>query len=478
MPLQRSARRAFRRSWCTSRRRRTSIVRSWRAGDFIRTDVEGTFVLLEAARRATDLRPLRADLDRRGVRQRGDRRERRDGRTQAAESRTPRARRARIAWPTATGRRTAAGRHHARLEQLRAVPVSREGHPALRDQRDRRHPGAALRRRQERARLAARARSLPRPSICSSIADRRRGLQHRRRQRGHERRPHAPHPRRARQATLADHSRRRSPGHDRRYCLDTTKLRELGWTPHVPFDEGLRETVEWYRRTSGGGGRSRSATLRSAPTTRPSTSSGSGRRPSSDHRCDRLRRQSSRRASRGADIAVVAWTRRTRERRSGISRVAAGRPARSRSSASARSPAPAADDLPLRGRPARRGVVARHHAAARRQRARDVTICSTRLRRAALRCRVLVTGPLPSTRHRTRTDQRVRRDRARQSVYALSKLAQEQLALRAIRRRRPGCRRWSRALQSHRARGRPPAFVAPSMARQIALDRRGRRSNR
>jgi dTDP-glucose 4,6-dehydratase len=37
------------------------------------------------------------------------------------------------------------------------------------------------------------------------------------------------------------------PGHDRRYCLDTTKLRSLGWAPQVPFDQGLRETIEWYR---------------------------------------------------------------------------------------------------------------------------------------------------------------------------------------------------------------------------------------
>ena len=37
-------------------------------------------------------------------------------------------------------------------------------------------------------------------------------------------------------------------GHDRRYCLDTTKLRNLGWTPQISFDEGLRDTIEWYRR--------------------------------------------------------------------------------------------------------------------------------------------------------------------------------------------------------------------------------------
>jgi dTDP-glucose 4,6-dehydratase len=37
------------------------------------------------------------------------------------------------------------------------------------------------------------------------------------------------------------------PGHDRRYALDTSKLRALGWAPQVGFDDGLRETVGWYR---------------------------------------------------------------------------------------------------------------------------------------------------------------------------------------------------------------------------------------
>ena len=37
------------------------------------------------------------------------------------------------------------------------------------------------------------------------------------------------------------------PGHDRRYLLDSTKLRsELGWEPEIAFDDGLRETVDWY----------------------------------------------------------------------------------------------------------------------------------------------------------------------------------------------------------------------------------------
>jgi len=37
------------------------------------------------------------------------------------------------------------------------------------------------------------------------------------------------------------------PGHDRRYVLDSTKIRkELGWEPLVQFDNGVRETIRWY----------------------------------------------------------------------------------------------------------------------------------------------------------------------------------------------------------------------------------------
>ena len=37
------------------------------------------------------------------------------------------------------------------------------------------------------------------------------------------------------------------PGHDRRYAIDCTKIREeLGWTPSVVFEEGLRRTIGWY----------------------------------------------------------------------------------------------------------------------------------------------------------------------------------------------------------------------------------------
>jgi dTDP-glucose 4,6-dehydratase len=37
-------------------------------------------------------------------------------------------------------------------------------------------------------------------------------------------------------------------GHDRRYALDSSKLRALGWTPQARFEDALAETVQWYRQ--------------------------------------------------------------------------------------------------------------------------------------------------------------------------------------------------------------------------------------
>ena len=37
-------------------------------------------------------------------------------------------------------------------------------------------------------------------------------------------------------------------GHDRRYCLDTSKIRGLGWAPAREFEQGLAETVSWYQQ--------------------------------------------------------------------------------------------------------------------------------------------------------------------------------------------------------------------------------------
>ena len=37
------------------------------------------------------------------------------------------------------------------------------------------------------------------------------------------------------------------PGHDRRYAIDCAKIeRELGWQPAIPFAQGLKDTIDWY----------------------------------------------------------------------------------------------------------------------------------------------------------------------------------------------------------------------------------------
>jgi len=36
-------------------------------------------------------------------------------------------------------------------------------------------------------------------------------------------------------------------GHDRRYSLDTSKLRALGWEPRREWEKGIRATIDWYR---------------------------------------------------------------------------------------------------------------------------------------------------------------------------------------------------------------------------------------
>ncbi|HCC56531.1 MAG TPA: dTDP-glucose 4,6-dehydratase [Solibacterales bacterium] len=54
-------------------------------------------------------------------------------------------------------------------------------------------------------------------------------------------------------------------GHDRRYAVDCSKTkRELGWTPRIPFEQGLAETVDWYRENSAWIERIRTGAYRSA----------------------------------------------------------------------------------------------------------------------------------------------------------------------------------------------------------------------
>jgi dTDP-glucose 4,6-dehydratase len=38
------------------------------------------------------------------------------------------------------------------------------------------------------------------------------------------------------------------PGHDRRYAINISKIRqELGWSPRIKLEDGIRETIKWYK---------------------------------------------------------------------------------------------------------------------------------------------------------------------------------------------------------------------------------------
>jgi dTDP-glucose 4,6-dehydratase len=47
--------------------------------------------------------------------------------------------------------------------------------------------------------------------------------------------------------SLIRHVRGLRPGHDQRYAVQTRRIRELGWEPRVDLEQGLDLTIEWYR---------------------------------------------------------------------------------------------------------------------------------------------------------------------------------------------------------------------------------------
>ncbi len=213
---------------------------------FVKTHAVGTYVLLGGGARARAALP--AGLHRRGLRlDRGGHLHRgepaaallallgdQDRRGPARAELLPHLRAARDDLP--------------RLEQLRPLPVPREADPADDPQRPARRPAARLRRRHAGPQLDPRdGTSRARSATCSSTGSSARSTT----PAGPTRRRTSRSSRRIIELTGASESQIEHvadrPGHDRRYSLSSEKVRALGWEPGVRFEEGLAETVAWYR---------------------------------------------------------------------------------------------------------------------------------------------------------------------------------------------------------------------------------------
>ena len=160
------------------------------------------------------------------------------------------------------------------LEQLRAVPVPREAHPAHDPDRPRGEAASDLRRRRQRARLAPRRGPLPRHPPRPREGRARKQVQHRRRERADE----PAGRRRALCGARADAFRSKRTGRFRRDFFEgeeglrrsqdvrsgpagprppirdrrhARSAASSGWSPSYSFEEGLLRTVQWYRRQPG-----------------------------------------------------------------------------------------------------------------------------------------------------------------------------------------------------------------------------------
>ena len=153
------------------------------------------------------------------------------------------------------------GHDHELLEQLRAVPVPGEGHPALHDERARRRAAPDVRVDAEQARVAARARPLrgDRPRAPRGPAGR--DVQRRLRRRGDDRGDRRPRARADRQAGVAEEDRPRSararpPLPARR---DEDPRASSAGRRRAAGTRGSPRRSPGTRRTATGGSRSRSA---------------------------------------------------------------------------------------------------------------------------------------------------------------------------------------------------------------------------
>ncbi len=248
-----------------------------RPAPFIDTNIVGTFVLLEAARRhrrgarrrrrARAFRFLHVSTDEvygtlgaSGLVQRGDAvRAELAVRGEQGGGGSP--------GPRVLPHLRAAGADHELLEQLRAVSVSREADSADDPERARRAAAADLRRRRQRSRLAARrgslrghpARARARAGsgekynigggnertnleivdrICDALDDAA---------------ADGAASRRALKTFVPDR-----PGHDRRYAIDATKIRrELGWAPRHTFERACARRSAGTSTTATGASRCR-----------------------------------------------------------------------------------------------------------------------------------------------------------------------------------------------------------------------------